>query len=188
MPSKPCSRGSRGFTLIEVLVSLTIMAIITSVAFAGLSIGIDSWQRGSRKIEELDRTFALERLLQRQVALADPQLFLGGVSELEFVSTYSLANGTGDPVRVKYRFDSGKLVYDEIPAVEYSSGAAGAGISQTIGGFSRIGFRYLGSDQGGQAAWINEWMQNGLPRAVQVQIGSDVVTIPMVNRPAENRP
>ena len=188
MPSKPHSRGSRGFTLIEVLVSLTIMAIITAVAFAGLSIGIDSWRRGSRKIEELDRTFALERLLQRQVALADPQLFMGGVRELEFVSTYSLANGTGDPVRVRYQFDSGKLMYTEMPAAEYSSDAAGAVTSQTIGSFSQMGFRYLGSKQGGKAAWVNEWMQDGLPRAVQVQIGSDVVTIPMVNRRAENLP
>ena len=39
-------RNKRGFTLIEVLVSLTIMALITGVAFAGLSIGIDSWRRG----------------------------------------------------------------------------------------------------------------------------------------------
>jgi hypothetical protein len=164
------------------------MALITTVAFAGLSIGIDSWQRGSRKIEELDRTFALERLLHRQVALADPQLFLGGVREMEFVSTYSLANGPGDPVRVKYQFDSGKLLYAETPAAEYISDAPGAVTSQTIGSFSRISFRYLGRDQSGQAAWVNEWMQAGIPQAVQVQIGSDVVTIPTVNRPAVNQP
>ena len=188
MPSKPHSRSKHGFTLIEVLVSLTIMALITAVAFAGLSIGIDSWQRGSRKIEELDRTFALERLLQRQVALADAQLFLGGGRELEFVSTYSLANGASDPVRVKYLFDSGKLLYTEMPAAEYSSEAAGAVISQPMGSFSQIGFRYLGKDQRGEAAWVNEWMQNGLPPAVQVQVGSDIVTISTVNRPTVNQP
>jgi prepilin-type N-terminal cleavage/methylation domain-containing protein len=188
MPSKLYSRNKRGFTLIEVLVSLTIMASITAVAFAGLSIGIDTWQRGSRKIEELDRTFALERLLNRQVAVADPQLFLGGVRELEFVSTYSLANGSGDPVRVKYWFDSGKLLYAEMPAADYSSEAVGAVINQTIGSFSQISFRYLGRDQGGQAAWVSEWTQNGLPPAVQVQIGSDVLTIPTVNRPVVKQP
>ena len=86
-------RSNRGFTLIEVLLSLTIMALITGVAFAGLSIGMDSWERGSRKIEELDRRFSVERLIQRQLPLAVPGQFVGRSNELEFISTYSLANG-----------------------------------------------------------------------------------------------
>src|SRR5436853_7547543 len=99
------SHGNRGFTLLEVLVSLTIMALITSVAFAGLSIGIDSWHRGSRKIDELDRRFALERVIQRQIATAN-QIFRGDRDQLEFSTTYSLANGSGDPVWVKYVLES----------------------------------------------------------------------------------
>src|SRR2546423_8471650 len=95
------TRGSDGFTLLEVLVSLTIMALITSVAFAGLSIGIDSWHRGSRKIDELDRRFALERVIQRQIATAN-QIFRGDRDQLEFSTTYSLANVSGDPEWVTY--------------------------------------------------------------------------------------
>src|SRR2546421_10234157 len=94
-------RRPAGFTLLEVLVSLTIMAIITSVAFAGLSIGIDTWHRGTRRIDELDRRFLLERIIQRQIAFAD-QVFAGDEFHLEFSTTYSLANGAGDNVYVKY--------------------------------------------------------------------------------------
>src|SRR5213594_4431488 len=109
------TRNNAGFTLLEVLVSLTIMAMITAVAFTGLSIGIDSWHRGSRKIDELDRRFALERLVERQVALADSGLFHGSGRELEFLSTYSLVNGPSDPIWVRYRVDSDKFVYAETP-------------------------------------------------------------------------
>src|SRR5262245_35467870 len=62
--------NNRGFTLIEVLVSLSIMALITGIAFSGLSAGIDSWERGTRRIQELDRRVSVERLLARQLPLA----------------------------------------------------------------------------------------------------------------------
>ena len=89
-PLTPSNHSNPGFTLLEVLVSLVIMALITTVAFAGLSIGIDSWRRGTRKIDELDRRFAIERLFQRQIALADPKLFRGNNHQLEFISGYSI--------------------------------------------------------------------------------------------------
>ena len=89
------TQNNCGFTLLEVLVSLTIMALITGVAFAGFSVGIDSWHRGSRKIDDLDRRFAIERVLQRQLALAD-HVFRGDRDQLEISTSYSLANGPGD--------------------------------------------------------------------------------------------
>ena len=177
---KKSSLNNHGFTLIEVLVSLTIMALITGVAFSGLSIGIDSWQRGSRKIQELDRRTSVERLIQRQVALADVQLFRGDLHGLEFISNYSLANGSGDPVWVKYSFDSIKLGYREKPAAEYTPESPDS-ISQTLGDFSRVDFRYLSMDALGNTVWINEWKQEGLPVVVQARIDDDIVTIPMVN-------
>lgn len=178
---KTCFRSDCGFTLVEVLVSLTIMAMITAVAFAGLSVAIDSWHRGSQKIDELDRLFALERLIQRQLALADSQLFRGNDRELEFLSTYSLVNGPGDPVWVRYRLDSDKFVYAETPLPQYSPESSSAVATQTLGSFSSIAFRYLSGNSKGQLAWINEWTE-GFPSAVQVQIGGDVLTIPLVNR------
>src|SRR5438105_11936635 len=87
-----------GFTLLEVLVTLAIMGLITGVAFSGLSIAIQSWERGTKKIDELDRRFAVERLLQRQIAQAYPGDFRGDDHSLEFTSSYSVGNGSGYPV------------------------------------------------------------------------------------------
>jgi len=177
------SRSSWGFTLIEVLVSLTIMAMIVTVAFAGLSVGIDSWRRGTRKIDELDRRFALERVIQRQVALADPRLFQGSDRELEFRSTYSLVNGQGDPVWVRYRVDSDKFLYAEMPLPEYSPEHSTESTTQSLGSFSPIVFRYLGSTPAGEPVWLSAWMnQTDLPLAVRFRIADDVITVPLVNR------
>src|SRR5438876_4070722 len=139
---KQRSRGNRGFTLLEVLVSLTIMALITSVAFAGLSIGIDSWHRGSRKIDELDRRFAVERVFQRQIAQTD-HVFHGDRDRLEFSTTYSLANGAGDPVWVKYVLETNDLLYSEAPFTQYVADQTVPALNQTFNAVSMNGFQYL---------------------------------------------
>src|SRR5262245_59023064 len=131
LPSKIHSRNSRGFTLIEVLVSLTIMALITGVAFSGLSAGIDSWERGTRRIQELDRRVSVERLIGRQLPLAAEGLFDGNNTALEFVSSYSLANGSGDPMTVKYSFESGNLIYSETPMTKYAAGYSETAVEQS---------------------------------------------------------
>src|SRR5438094_6939744 len=89
--SKARTPNNSGFTLLEVLVSLSILAMIATVAFAGLSIGIDSWRRGSQRIEDLDRRFSIERLIERQVSQADSRIFRGDDRQLEFSTSYSLA-------------------------------------------------------------------------------------------------
>src|SRR5437879_3567364 len=89
-----------GFTLLEVVVSLTIMAALAVVAFGGLSVGIDSWRRGTRGIDKLDRRATVERVLRRQLAVAypmvfqvqnqSPVLFAGSSNAIEFIADYSL--------------------------------------------------------------------------------------------------
>lgn len=170
-----------GFTLLEVLVSLTIMALITGVAFAGFSIAIDSWRRGTRRIEDLDRRFAVERLLQRQIAMADSQIFEGDTHQLEFTSTYSLANGAGDPVWVKYQLDSDGLKYSEVSRAQYLPGESPHTINQTFTGFSSMGFQYLYAAPGGQREWVYASLKDS-PVAVRVAIGDEVLNIALVNR------
>lgn len=181
---KPYSRNDRGLTLVEVLVSLTIMALITAVAFSGLSVGIDSWERGSKKIEEMENQFALERLVQRQIALSYAQAFRGNDSELEFVTSYSLVNGPSDLIKVKYITNSGKFSYTETPLAVYTPEGSSNGVTRTLGSFPQIHFRYFGTlPNRPAAAWVDEWpMDIGLmPSAVRIQIGNDALTIPVVN-------
>jgi prepilin-type N-terminal cleavage/methylation domain-containing protein len=183
LSSKIHCRNNGGFTLIEVLVSLTIMALITGIAFAGLRVGIDSWQRGTRRIQELDRRVSVERLLGRQLPLAIVGQLKGNGTTLQFVSSYSLANGPGDPMVVTYSFEAGNLIYNETPQSKYTEGDADAGVMQSLGGFTNVRFRYLGRDPLEHLVWLDEWEASNLPPVVRVEINQDVMTLPMVNRP-----
>jgi prepilin-type N-terminal cleavage/methylation domain-containing protein len=182
LPSKTRFRNNRGFTLIEVLVSLTIMALITGIAFAGLRVGIDSWERGTRRIQELDRRVSVERLLERQLPLANQGQFKGDSTTVQFVSSYSLANGPGDPMAVKYSFESGNLIYNETPLAKYTAGYSDAGVMQSLGAFANVRFGYAGNDPFGRPAWLDKWDDGMPPPVVRVEINKDVMILPMVNR------
>jgi prepilin-type N-terminal cleavage/methylation domain-containing protein len=173
---------SRGFTLIEVLVSLSIMALITGIAFSGLSAGIDSWERGTRKIQELDRRVSVQRLLNRQLPLAIKGQFEGSNTTLEFVSSYSLANGPGDPVTVKYSFESGNLTYSEAPLTKYTAEYGEAAATQSLGAFTEVRFSYLGRDALLNRAWVNEWKSDSPPPVVRFEINKDILIVPIMNR------
>jgi prepilin-type N-terminal cleavage/methylation domain-containing protein len=178
---KPPTHVNAGFTLLEVLVSLTIMGLITGVAFAGFAIAINSWERGTKRIEELDRRFAVERLLQRQIGLAYPTAFHGDDRNLEFASSYSLAFGPGYPVQVKYESDGKDFVYSEIPVQEYVPGHNTPEATQKFTGLAPSSIRYLHTMPNGMNEWAMQQTE-GFPTAVRVEIAGDVLVVPMVNR------
>ncbi|MEW5803538.1 MAG: prepilin-type N-terminal cleavage/methylation domain-containing protein [bacterium] len=45
----------KGFTLIEVLIALTILSMIMAVTMGGFRLGIRSWETGEKRMEELQR-------------------------------------------------------------------------------------------------------------------------------------
>ena len=192
-PSIESSRAS-GFTLIEVVISLTIMAAIATLAFSGLSIGLDSWDRGTKQIEKLDERAMLERLLARQLALAagrefraSPQdqpfvLFRGSSDRVEFVSNYSLANGPSDFRKIGYRFDGQSFRYEEKQLFGYVPLPAESVDGQSIATIRSMRFRFLKREKD-QDSWTDNWQYgDGLPAAVEVWIENDRIVIPLVNK------
>src|SRR3989442_14511224 len=155
-PSTSRTRIERGFTLLEVLVSLAIMGLITSVAFAGFAIAINSWERGTTKIGQFDRRFAVERFLQRQIGLAYPTAFRGDARSMEFTSSYSLTYGPGYAVHAKYDSDGTDFIYSEIPAQEYVSGHSAPEVTQKFMGLAPTSLRYLHTMQNGVHEWVTQ--------------------------------
>lgn len=183
-----------GFTLIEVMISLVIMLMVVTVAFAGFRIGLNAWERGGKAIDRLDRRSDVERLIRRQLAVAYPKevsvdkktfvLFQGTSRNMEFVADYSLSDGPGDFRKVDYVVQGGSILYGEKEMVGTVSPFVEEVTGTVIGAFGNVTFEYLGADGKGKAVWLNEWplADAALPSAVRVRIDGDSIVVPLVNR------
>ena len=184
-----------GFTLIEVMISLTIMAMITTVAFAGLSIGVDSWRRGTKKIEEIDARSTVERLLKRQLALAYSMeiqskdqgkpvvIFRGMKNRIDFIADYSLIDGPADFRKIAYEFQGGSFRYEEKRLYGYAFSPDETVNGESLASFHSLDFRFLTENELKERVWVDEWEYGkGLPLAVEAKIDSDTVLIRLVNR------
>lgn len=93
-------RTSRGFTLIEVLIAMTLLGIMVVLLFSSMKICADSWQKGEDKITEVNDAAVVYQFFQRHLSTALPLwndfsekdnkvfAFQGKSQELQFVSAF----------------------------------------------------------------------------------------------------
>jgi prepilin-type N-terminal cleavage/methylation domain-containing protein len=189
-------RISRGFTLVEVMVSLVIMLMVVTVAFSGFRIGINAWERGGRAVDAMDKRATLERLIQRQLASAYPLqvsmekdtvvLFRGSASRIDFVSDYSLADGSVDFRKISYVLDNGRFLYGEQSLFGYVPSESEPLPETVLVMLPEGSFQFLGRDKDDKPIWTSEWkLGDGMPLAIKLELATDTFVVPLVNRDAK---
>jgi prepilin-type N-terminal cleavage/methylation domain-containing protein len=182
-----------GFTLIEVVVSLAIAAMVLTSAFLGLSLGIRGWEKGRQVIDRMEGRAAVERLIHRQAAAAYPLrigsgprsivFFRGSANHLEFISDYALEDGAGELRKIDYAADRGRFLYSETPIHGIAFERDETLPPKVLSTFDQLSFEYLAGDGRGAPVWITDWPSGaGLPAAVQVHLGGDTLVVALVNR------
>jgi len=99
--------GEKGFTLFELLISIVIVAVIVSIMFSSLRMGLTIWDKGEKESQLLFRLQMIRKLIKTQVAsictepifgtgpLSSYQVFMlkGDETGVEFVSRFSILPG-----------------------------------------------------------------------------------------------
>lgn len=196
---------TRGFTLLELLLALGIVAVLVVIVSGGLRIGLTAWQRGEERTAKLDRARSLVVLLEHALAGTYPYrvtletqqevriLFDGRPDRLTFATlspplpsgpttafcAVSLA-ADGGRFALRQQALPNQLVLDRMDPMLVDT--------QT----TAVRFRYLGQDP---EAWQDAWditKEDTLPRAVEITLVSGIgarstrqtVTVPIpVNQP-----
>jgi prepilin-type N-terminal cleavage/methylation domain-containing protein len=114
---KPDLRGqASGFSLLELMVAVTITALLSTAVIASFRMGIGSWRRGEDFLDRSQRLSVASELIQKQIGSANPLFpvgalnvvsgpnkprvqeaqdapaFVGGSRDLVFVTNYPLAS------------------------------------------------------------------------------------------------
>ncbi len=109
--------GNRGFTLLELLISLTILSLITLLVFGAFRIGIRAWEKGEKNIDGRQRERIVLDLIRRQLSSipidtvkGEKALALKGDNKsIAFVSDIHLVPGDKfGMVYVNYRVEEGE--------------------------------------------------------------------------------
>ena len=187
---------SRGFTLLELLISLTIVAMIVVIMFGALRIGIRAWEKGEKEVDMRQKQRIVLDLLKRQLAsisMADvrnpdqqPILFKGDSKSVEFVSYIPLTPGSRRGlVYVKYAVshetgdDRESLAfYERSVASPDNKTVLGepdeADFSELLSGMKSIVFEYLKTlPEEEESPWQESWdtaVEKGIPRAIRITL------------------
>jgi general secretion pathway protein J len=186
------NRRIAGFTLIELMVALLLLALMSSILYGSLSLSATSWDRGEAKAEQagdmrqtaefLRQALAAEHPLRLHKAVDQPLVFAGASDSLAFAGATPGRVGGGI-----YYFrialaggESSKLLLSRtIP--DYSALKApsfdAADASVLADGIAQLKFSYFGRDADANDAveptWRDRWED---PQILPLLVRMDVKT------------
>jgi general secretion pathway protein J len=184
-----------GFTLLEILVSITLLGFIVLITSQALRAGYRSTETGQNRIESLDRFRTSLNIVESQIQSAfimkktDTTLdtdffqFRGDKTKLEFRSLYSLWGGARGPVSVQYEVrdnpTGGKALYvSETPIVIPDATRE----VKLFDAAHDIFFEYFykgPTDEKG--SWVDDWTEKeNVPNRIRLTIDKDARVLPMI--------
>jgi general secretion pathway protein J len=194
--------GQQGFTLIEMLVSLTAMAVILMLIGGALRVMGRNWDANAGRIETLDMVSRAFDLLVRDAAnlqrITQPSgqpayLFSGKSDSLAFVALEPPQPGEAGLYFIAYSVEPNgpatELIRSRAPwrqGMERFPGATPANRVPLLTGPYLYRFAYGRIDGGGQS-WSADWtLANRLPDLLRLQVldggGGQALGAPMIVR------
>ncbi len=198
--NKPRAYGPSGFTLFELMLSLTILGIVMVIIFGALRIGTRAWEKGEKDTDVQQRQRAVLSLLSQQIASAcvyeikmekEGFYFRGSEEKMEFVSRMPIVPGalTG-MVYVKYEILDDEKGGRQLKLYERDAGFLNAEEIQNqrpedlltlVSGIEDLRFEYLKGDKD-DTGWLTTWQPDeteGMPLAVRIVLKQDEETAPV---------
>jgi prepilin-type N-terminal cleavage/methylation domain-containing protein len=148
--------GRRGFTVLELLIVITLLGVATTIAAGAFSAAIKSTRAGEIAIESADRLRTSLMIMDAQVQSG--MLQAGEPEMLQLATTYSAWGGHRSYVAVEYRVAKrgAKLA---LFTTEYRMGSRKGVETVLLDGCDSIDFKYFvkgAMEMTGR--WVDTWM------------------------------
>lgn len=181
------SHGDRGFTLLELLIAVSLLGLLFAALTGGLRFGTKAWQTSAERLSQSDELQLVYRTLRRQIStsldapgdlVSDRQQgsFEGRRDRLSFVGGAPAQAMAPGLFHLEFY-----LVPDEVgQALALHWERLGTTATRTdndnveplLRGLRSIEFSYFGKTRREDTArWLNEWRDNpGLPALVRITV------------------
>jgi len=187
----------KGFTLVEVVITLTILGFICLIIFGAFRLGLSAWERGESVKDEYQEVRIVSQLITQQVKSAVPYkitpqeaegdylAFEGNARSLRFVSALSVRGKQPEGlVYARYEFkeegsEGGRLILYEEKALNKDFFAEEPKEDLAVSlleGVSSVRFEYFREEDplsNQLEEWVEEWTakdEKRLPKALKMTI------------------
>ncbi len=187
-------RASKGFTLLEVLVAITIFSLVITVLYAGYRVAIRSWESGERTHAAVSELRLAGSFIRRHTTQAFPLAiskssawrlwFEGDARGLVFVTAMPTYLGQGGMYEMTLKVDEQKdgatlVVSRRLLHPDAEPGKPGVDdlARPLLENLESAQFAYFGATRdGGEGSWHTSWQdRQRLPRLVRLRIDSKLV-------------
>jgi len=166
----------KGFTLVEILIALAIMAMIVASTFTIFRSASKSWQKGETRSQRYQNARSAVSRISAEISQAvinsnELSKFTGDKNKISFISFVSTDSGIFELSEVEYWLDGAKrlLMRNDDIEPDYDSGTYDHSdiLSDNV---SELEFSYFDG-----SIWLDVWNSDeatgiGLPKAVKIKI------------------
>lgn len=174
-------RGEAGFTLLELLIAMTLLGLLTVALFSGLRFGTQVWARSEAATAATDKAYAFQALLSREIERAYPLFVTKDVTEthVEFDGTPAAMGflgpdpqGSGAMLKIELLTvrDGGAQAFEIVEHPELSI-AQNETVMAELRGLRSAEFAYFGAeDEKTAPAWHASWHNmKRLPALIRIR-------------------
>jgi general secretion pathway protein J len=182
-------RRSQGFTLLELLIGMTLVGFILSLLFAGLNLGTRSWEAGEQRMVTSSRQAVVVDFIRRaieqtyplrwRVGEEDRLAFAGEAESLRFVGTVAMHDGASGNHLIALDLVDGETGRDLVMRWQLPDpGAPGfepieqAEPKVLIKAVKEMAFAFFGAQSETEdPAWHDQWLdQKTPPELIRLQL------------------
>jgi general secretion pathway protein J len=186
-------RREHGFTLLELLIAITLLGMILVLLFAGLRLGVRSWDAAQANVDSMSSVRAVESFLRREIGQTYPyrwkkglpnrMAFQGEPHKVSFVAPLPSRIGGGGLYAVSIELlqngNEKRIVWKQLPLSGQMEDFSGlGGVKEMVlatGEVGRVGdvwLDYYGREtEDTEPRWLDNWQNDKLlPMLVRVRV------------------
>ena len=173
----------RGFTLVELLVAMTLLGLVMVLLFGGLRFGMRAWERTTEHTTGSDEIRLAQDFLRDEIGRAYPGIdstdathphvaFIGKAASMDLIAPSRAILGAGrGKLHLETKRHGEQVDLWATLTPELASGEGGAITDKLLSGAATIQISYFGSlTPGEDASWHAEWAGTmRLPKLVRIR-------------------